>query len=254
MSTSRGLMSAAYSLEELLATVLSRLVRGLPHIAVGALSPLPAAAALLARDLGTTPTRVSILGSARHLAFTDGGRELFDCAAQGRIDAFFLSGAQIDGQANINLVGVGDYAAPRRRFPGSFGSAYLYSLIPHVILFRLEHTPRVLVPRVDFVSAAGVSPPHEYRPGGPRYLVTNKCVMRFDRTRARFALESVHPGHTLDEIIADTGFEFDHAPRVATTAVPGSPELARLRGPIRDELRAAYPRFMARNFSGPVTR
>ena len=55
--------------------------------------------------------RVSVLGSARHNPFTDGGRELFDCAAQGRIDAFFLGGGQIDGAANINLVGVGGYPA-----------------------------------------------------------------------------------------------------------------------------------------------
>ena len=53
--------------------------------------------------------RVSVLGSERHNPFTDGGRELFDCAAQGRIDAFFLGGGQIDGGANINLVGVGGY-------------------------------------------------------------------------------------------------------------------------------------------------
>lgn len=244
----------AYSLEELLACVLSRLVRGLPHIAVGALSPLPAAAALLARDLSNGTSRVSILGSPRHLAFTDGGREIFDCAAQGRIDAFFLSGAQIDGQANINLVGIGDYAAPKRRFPGSFGSAYLYALIPNVILFRLEHSPRVLVPRVDFISAAGVSPPHEYRPGGPRHLVTNKCVMRFDRSRARFALDSVHPGHSREEIIADTGFAFEHAGAVPATAAPTDAELALLRGAIREELRDAYPRFMANHFGGDAGR
>ncbi len=93
---------------------------------------------------------MSILGSRRHSSFTDGARELFDCAGQGRIDAFFLSGGQIDGGANINLVGVGDVADyPRApaRFPGSFGSAYLYFVVPRVILFHSEHTPRVLVPR-----------------------------------------------------------------------------------------------------------
>ncbi len=55
---------------------------------------------------------VSLLGSRRQTFFTDGGRELFDCAGQGRIDVFFLSGGQIDGEANINLVGIGDYAQP----------------------------------------------------------------------------------------------------------------------------------------------
>jgi acyl CoA:acetate/3-ketoacid CoA transferase beta subunit len=63
------------------------------------------------------------------------------CAGQGRIDAFFLSGAQIDGRANINLVSIGDPGRPKARFPGSFGSGYLYYVVPRVILFR-EDTPR----------------------------------------------------------------------------------------------------------------
>ena len=48
---------------------------------------------------------------------TDGGRELFDRAGQGRIDAFFLGGVQIDGGADINLVGLGDHPALDKRFP-----------------------------------------------------------------------------------------------------------------------------------------
>ncbi len=52
--------------------------------------------------------RVSLLGSEEHNPFTDGGKELFDCAAQGRIDAFFLFGGQIDGRGNINLIGLGE--------------------------------------------------------------------------------------------------------------------------------------------------
>jgi glutaconate CoA-transferase subunit B len=69
---------------------------------------------------------------------------------QGRIDVFFLGGAQIDGEANINLV-----RAEGRRFPGSFGSAFMYSVVKNVILFREEHSKRVLVPKVEFISAAG---------------------------------------------------------------------------------------------------
>ena len=48
-----------------------------------------------------------MLNSRRHNSFTDGGRELFDCAGQGRIDVFFLGGGEIDGEANLNLVGIG---------------------------------------------------------------------------------------------------------------------------------------------------
>jgi hypothetical protein len=127
--------------EAMIAAILRRL-EGCRTIAVGASSPLPGTAALLAR--AKWGARVLMLGSRRHNSFTDGGRELFDCAAQGRIDAFFLSGGQIDGSANINLIGVGDYpGALKQRFPGSFGSAYLYFVVPRVILFREEHETRV---------------------------------------------------------------------------------------------------------------
>src|SRR6187399_3606172 len=107
--------------EELLADVISRLIGDVRHVAVGNASPIPATAALLARERGNGRPYVSLLQSRKHNFFTDGARELFDCAGQGRIDAFFLSGGQIDGQANINLVGVGDvadYPRAQARFPG----------------------------------------------------------------------------------------------------------------------------------------
>ncbi|HYC14304.1 MAG TPA: CoA transferase, partial [Stellaceae bacterium] len=126
--------------EEILIGVVLRLLEGTRHVAIGANSPMPAAAAFLAQRLGGGRPYVSLQQSAKHNLFTDGGRELFDAAGQGRIDAFFLSGGQIDGQGNINLVAIGDYAHPKVRFPGSFGSAYLYFVVPRVILFRTEHS------------------------------------------------------------------------------------------------------------------
>lgn len=237
-------MSApAYSRTELLITVIARLLDGVRHVAVGAASPIPGAAALLAQAQAPEPMHVTVLGSGRLNDFTDGGRELFDRAAQGRIDAFFLGGAQIDGQANVNLVGLGDYPALDVRFPGSYGSAYLYFLVPRVILFREEHSPRVLVPKVDFISAPGVSPPNVYRPGGPYALVTGKCVFRFQPDRVRFRLESVHPGTTVEEVIAGTGFSFDRAAETPETAPPSAGALALIRGPVGQGIAEAYPHF-----------
>src|SRR5262249_471426 len=164
--------------------------------------------------------QVSLLGSRRQSFFTDGGRELFDCAGQGRIDVFFLSGGQIDGEGNINLVGIGDYAHPTVRFPGSFGSSYLYYVVPKVILFRLEHSRRTLVEKVDFISAPGTSPDNVHRPGGPFALVTARCLFTFDSRRRRFELASVHPGHTIAEVIDNTGFAFDRPPHVPLTPAP----------------------------------
>ncbi len=232
-----------HSRQELLIAAVARLLEGVGHVAVGAASPIPGAGAFLARALSGDRVRVSVLGSRRFNFFTDGGREMFDCAAQGRIDAFFLGGGQIDGEGNINLVGTGDYPELAVRWPGSFGSSYLYFLIPRVILFREEHTPRVFVPKVDFVSAPGVSEAGVWRRGGPHALLTGRALFSFDEERRRFRLESVHAGDTLESVIENTGFDFDHDADVPETTPPDADLLALIRGRVRDEIAETYPRF-----------
>ncbi len=229
--------------EALLICRIARMLKGIDLVAVGAASPIPGTAALLARALSGGAMRVSVLGSLRHNFFTDGGREIFDCAAQGRIGAFFLGGGQIDGAANLNLVGVGGHPGLNGRFPGSFGSAYLYFLVPRVILFRDEHSRRVMVPKVDFISAPGTSARGLYRTGGPYALVTNLSVMKFDRDRRRFRLESVHPGHSVEEVRDNTGFDFDVPDRVPATATPEPAQLTLLRQRVGAEIAEIYPQF-----------
>ena len=229
-----------YSRTELMITLLAREVAGVNHVVAGALSPLPAAAALLAQATG--PTRATVLGSRRFNPFGEGGRELFDCAGEGRIDAFFLSGGQIDGEANINLVEVGEAGHPSVRFPGSFGSAYLYFLVPKIVLFREEHSRRSLVRRVDFISAPGKSPENVYRRGGPKALVTGLASFAF---ADRFRLISIYPGQDLAGLRAATGFDFDCPAEPATTAPPTDGELALIRGRIREEVAETYPVFAA---------
>ena len=234
--------------EELLADVIARLIGDVRHVAVGNASPIPATAALLARERGKGRPYVSLLQSRKHNFFTDGGRELFDCAGQGRIDVFFLSGGQIDGQGNVNLVSIGEYDRPKVRFPGSFGSAYLYYVVPKVILFRTEHSTRTLVPKVSFISAPGGSDANVHRTGGPVALITNRCLFSFDRDRRRFRLESIHPGHTLAEVIVNTGFEFERPPDVPLTPEPSAETLRLMRQVVAPELAEVYPQFVAKVF------
>ncbi len=246
--------------EELLADVICRLIgdgrQGVRHVAVGAASPIPATAALLVRERAKLHNLgkpyVSLLGSREHTFFTDGARELFDCAGQGRVDVFFLSGGQIDGEGNINLVSVGDYAHPKARFPGSFGSAYLYYVVPKVILFRVEHSRRTLVPKVDFVSAPGGSADNVFRSGGPIALVTNRCLFDFDRARRRFRLASVHPGHSVAEVVVNTGFAFELPADVPVTPAPSAETLRLLRSVVAPLLAEVYPQFAEKVFG--VTR
>jgi glutaconate CoA-transferase subunit B len=234
---------------ELLISCIARLLAGLRHVAVGASSPIPAAAATLVRVqdeiAGREPLRISILGSEEHNFFTDGGVELFDCAAQGRVDAFFLGGGQIDGQGNINLVGSGEYPRNDVRWPGSFGSSFMYFVVPRVILFREEHSPRVFVERVDFISAPGTSAPNVERRGGPYALLTGMALFSFDKGRGRFRLESVHPGVSAQDVRAATGFDYDTPDHVPETAFPDAATLALLRGRVRKDLAETYPRFAA---------
>jgi len=237
--------------QELLISVIAGLLAGCRHVAVGAASPISGAGALLARAQSGGALNVSVLGSVRNNFFTDGGVELFDCAAQGRVDAFFLGGGQIDGEGNINLVGTGPYPRTDTRWPGSFGSAYLYFLVRRVILFREEHSRRVMVEKVDFVSAPGTSPDGVYRPGGPHALLTNLALFDYDRARRRFRIRSVHPGHSLDEVLDNTGFIFDRPERIEVTPAPGRETLALIRERVSGEIAETYPRFAATAFTLP---
>jgi len=236
--------------EEIQAAAIAGLLQGVKRVAVGMLSLIPGSGALLARELSGGSTRVTILGSKAHNRFTNGGAELFDLAGRGKVDAFFLSGGQIDGHGNINLVGTGDYPATPVRWSGSFGSAYLYFVVPRVILFRWEHSRRTLVDQVDFISAPGTSPPGVHRSGGPIALITNLCLFDFDRARGRFRLRSVHPGHTVEEVRDLTGFEVDlpEAGTVPETPVPDAGKLALLRGPVARQIAGVYPTFARQVF------
>jgi glutaconate CoA-transferase, subunit B len=222
-----------FAVEELLACAIARLIVRLPeevaHAAVGSASPIPAAGCFLLKAQGR-PLRVSLQQKRNGNPFSEGSRELFDLAGQGRIDVFFLGGAQIDGAGNVNLV-----KAEGRRFPGSFGSAYMYSAARHTILFRDEHSRRVLVPRVEFISAAGK----------PAALLTGKALFSWQQDRGRFRLESFHDGSPA-AIRGLTGFDYDVAPEVSETPAPTPAELGLLRNTVAPQMAPDYPDFTHR--------
>jgi glutaconate CoA-transferase subunit B len=219
-----------YAKEELLACVIARLLAGSRHAAIGAASPIPATGAFLHRHADPC-FRVSLQQRREANPFTEGSRELFDLAGQGRIDTFFLGGAQIDGAGAINLV-----RAEGKRFPGSFGSAYMYSVMPNTILFREEHSRRTLVPRVEFASARGA----------PKALLTGKALFSWQKERLRFRLESVHPGESAEDVRENTGFDYDAPQQTPVTLSPTADELEILRGPVAREIAKNYPEFARR--------
>ena len=221
-------MNSSFSREELLACAIARLIGDARHVAVGAASPIPAAGAFL-KKCSFPGLRISLLQKRKGNPFTEGSRELFDLAGQGRIDVFFLGGAQIDGEARINLV-----RAEGRRFPGSFGSAFMYQAVRNVILFREEHSRRTLVPKVEFVSATG----------NPAALLTGKALFSWQKDRRRFRLESIHEGSEA-EVREATGFDFDSDSAKATQP-PSAEELSLLRTGVSRQIAADYPDFAKR--------
>ena len=231
---------------EIIISEITNLLKDDKHVAIGAASPIPGSAALLAeeeRKNTNSNLQVTILHSQKFNNFTDGSRELFDASAQGRIDTFFLGGVQIDGEANINLVGTGTYPRLNKRFSGSFGSALMYFVIPKIILFREEHTPRTLVKKVDFISAPGTSPSNVYRPGGPRYLITNKALFSFNSKEKYFKIEKINPEFSLDEVTKSTGFEFKTNKDLKYFTMPSQKRIEILRNIIAPKVLNFYPQF-----------
>ena len=211
-----------------MAAVIAREVREGETVGIGVNSPIPAAGVLLARRLHAPAVSIRLRGIDDGVPFI-GSKEFFDFAQRGSLDLFFLSGIQIDARGRINMHRVGE-----RRFPGAFGSAVLYPLVKRVILFRTEHSPRVFVPVLDFVTAAG----------RPHLVVTTKAVLTPGED-GLLELASWHPGESVASVQDATGFELRVRPDAAETPPPTDPELELLRGPVSAEMAAGFPEYVS---------
>ena len=67
-------------------------------------------------------------------------------------------------------------------------------VVPKVILFRVEHSRRTLVPKIDFISAPSGSADNIFRPSGPIALITNRCLFDSDRRGSGFVWPAFIPG------------------------------------------------------------
>lgn len=233
--------------DELMIHCLSREVRDGEISATGTLSPLPAAACYLAR-LSHAPSARLLIFHSPDWPFPGELEGLFDLAQQGRLGLFFLSGAQIDRRANINLIAIGDYDRPRVRLPGGAGSAMLYLESGRSCLFVRHQSARSLVEKVDFVTAPGGGPTEDRR-GGPCRLVTDLAV--FDYTPDKGLVPaSIHPGIAPGDLQDATGWDMGDIFSLSVTRGPDPETLALIRGPVRDLLTPVYPAFAAKLGAG----
>ncbi len=156
-------------------------------------------------------------------------------AARHEIDVGFGSAAQVDKYGNCNTVAIGDYARPRVRLVGPINQPGHFCLFGREIVI-IPHERRNFVDRVDFVSGAGyldgpgTREQEGLKRGGPVMLLTDKAVFRFDARTKLARLESVHPGISVDDVVANTGFTHDFVPStVPTTPAPTGRELLLIR-------------------------
>jgi glutaconate CoA-transferase subunit B len=162
--------------------------------------------------------------------------DVMETCQRGLIDYTFLGGAQIDAYGNLNSTMIGDdYARPRVRFPGSGGANDLASLCWRILVVT-NHDPRRFVPRLDFVTTPGYLTGPGAReaaglpPGtGPYRVITDLAVLGYNDQTKRMEVHSLHPGVTLEQVRAATGFELGAREPLAVTEPPSALELRILR-------------------------
>ena len=152
----------------------------------------------------------------------------------GRVDVGFLSGAQIDRFGNINTTVIGSYAEPVVRLPGSGGAPEIAGSCREVTVI-MRHRRRAFVEHVDFVTSVGhgIGPHYRAQLGlrgaGPTRVITDIGVLEPDPETAELVLTAVHPGHTVEQAMAETGWTLQLAGDVTFTAAPTTAELDALR-------------------------
>ena len=152
---------------------------------------------------------------------------------RGNIDVGFLGGAQIDRFGNINATVIGDYQHPKVRLPGSGGSMEISAWANRCYILT-PHQKRRFPEKVDFRTSAGfLGGRHErdaahLRGGGPQAIVTDLGIMEPDES-GELVLTALHPGCTVEQARANTGWELKAASELRLTAAPSEEELRILR-------------------------
>ena len=247
-----------YCPAEIMAAFMSRSLKGFESTGIGTYSLIPLIAIRLAQsthspDLwfrngpaGTINSKVDKL-----LAYV--GDYRFHVGAEGRftleyvMDSFgnpktskrhlsYRGGFQIDKYGNVNMTFIGDPKRPKFRGPGTVGlmASALGSGLTD--LFTHYHTPRLFVEKVDFISGPGYldGPGARERAGcppggGPRYVITPICIFDFAEETKIMRLKSVHPGHTVEEVLNRTGFTPIIPANIPETEPPTVEEVAFMR-------------------------
>ena len=151
-----------------------------------------------------------------HTSFAD---MLGSVLHKGLVDVGFLGGLEIDAYGNLNTTLLGDPRKKFRRFTGSGGGNDVASNAKRTVII-MRHEARKLNETISFITSPGYLRGNDERErmglrGGPNRLITDKAVFGFDPESKRMRLESIHPGITLEEVLANMNFQPivpDHLP------------------------------------------
>lgn len=155
--------------------------------------------------------------------------------AQGHVDLGFIGGAEVDRFGNLNTSYVGDPRKPAVKLPGSGGGADI-AILSRRWVTLMSHERRRLVERVSFVTSPGYGDGtsgwrnrNGLLGGGPVAIITTLGMLRFPDGGGEAYLASVHPGHTVDKVRQNTGWDLKVANDVSETSAPTESELAAIR-------------------------
>jgi acyl CoA:acetate/3-ketoacid CoA transferase beta subunit len=223
---------------------LAEAFRGDGEIVANPIGTIPMIAGRLARatfepDLMATDGEAALISDDAAFAWPGGRtveyynpyRSMFDVVWSGRRHVV-MGATQIDPYGNQNFAAIGpDYSSPKTQLIGFRGAPG--NTVNHVTSYWVSaHSPRVFVEKVDVVTGVGYDRAEAAGPAATEFfeirrVVTDLAVMDFGGPGHRVRLASVHPGVTVDHVVAATGFEL---------AMPDG-EVPETRTPTEDEMR-----------------
>jgi len=247
---------ADYTTEELIIVCLAREMKDDELCVQGTATPLGAAAIQLARLThakglmyycmnGWDPQVYTLNQLADYIQTTKSSiyipdlEDMVSAIQRGKIDFELVRPGQIDKFGNMNNSAIGDHNKPDVRLPGAIGAPDTTCSVGRLIAYHPRHSLRVFVEKVDFVSSFGHLPGGTkarkalgISGGGPKRVITNLAVLCFDEETGFIKLETIHPGVSMEEVMANTGFNLMVSRKIPETEPPTAEQLEILRAEI----------------------
>lgn len=152
---------------------------------------------------------------------------------QGRVDIGFLGAAEVDRFGNLNSTW-GHRDGQVIRLPGSGGACDIACLARRTVVL-LAHDRSRFRERAGHITSPGHGSGNGWREvqglpsrSGPSALITTLGVLRFG-SDGEACLASVHPGVSVEDVLANTGWTLRVADQIEETPKPSAEELAVMR-------------------------